>query len=303
MKLSALKRIVFGGHHGGVYGLAEGASPEIIFSGSSDKFVGAWNMKTETQEEFAIECPTPVYALKFLAGRNILLAGTGGGTFHEIDVEKKEISKTTTLHTGQIFDIAHSQKHGLIFTASADGKFSVLDANDFSLKEQKKITAEKVRGFAMNPDESLLAVTCGDGNLKIYALPGVQEIHSFTAHTMATNTVCWHPEGKYLLTGGRDAHLNVWDVNNDFESITSIPAHNFALYHITFSPDRKLFATASRDKSMKIWDAETFKLLLRCGKDGVDGHKNSVNRLHWNKLGLVSGGDDRSLIVWDIIRE
>jgi WD40 repeat protein len=302
MKLSALKRIVFGGHHGGVYGLAEGASPEIIFSGSSDKFIGCWNMKTESQEDFAIECPSPVYALLYLPERNILLAGTGGGTFHEIDVAKKEITKTQTLHTGQIFDIAYSKKHNLVFTASADGKFSVLDGNDFSLKEQKQITDQKVRGFALSPDENLLAVTCGDGNIKIFALPEVKEIHSFHAHNLSTNTVCWHPGGKYLLSGGRDAHLNAWDVHNNFLPLVSIPAHNFALYHIAFSPDKKLFATASRDKSMKIWDAETFKLLLRCGKDGVDGHKNSVNRLVWNKTGLVSGADDRSLIVWDILK-
>ncbi len=300
MKLTALKRIVFGGHQGGVYGLAEGASPEIIFSGSSDKFVGAWNIKTEKQEEFAIEFPSPVYGLKYNAEKNILFAGTGNGTFHEIDVLSKSITHSHQLHTGQIFDIAHSKKHGLIFTASADGTFSVLRDSDYSLVKQLKITAEKVRGFAMSPDENLVAITCGDGNIKIFALPQVEEIHSFLAHTMATNTVAWHPEGKYLLSGGRDAHLNIWDVNNNFESIKSIPAHNFALYHIAFSPDKKLFATASRDKSMKIWDAETFELLLRCGKDGVDGHKNSVNRLAWNKLGLISGADDRSLIVWDV---
>ncbi|CAN5319446.1 hypothetical protein BH09BAC5_BH09BAC5_27270 [soil metagenome] len=303
MKLSALKRIVFGGHRGGIYGLTTGASPEIIFSGSSDKFIGSWNLKTESQEEFAIECPFPVYALHFLPERNLLLAGTGGGTFHVIDVATKQIIQTEQLHIAQIFDIAESKKNGLIFTASADGSFSVLNSADFSGIKNLKITPEKVRGFALSPDENLLAVTCGDGNLKIYALPQVEEIHSFTAHTMATNTVAWHPEGKYLLTGGRDAHLNVWDVNNNFESIKSIPAHNFALYHIVFSPDKKYFATASRDKSMKIWDAETFELLLRCGKDGVDGHKNSVNRLHWNKLGLISGSDDRSLIVWDVLEE
>jgi len=114
------------------------------------------------------------------------------------------------------------------------------------------------------------------------------------------NSVCWHPEGKYLLSGGRDAHLKVWDARNNFELITDIPAHNFAIYHIAFSPDEKLFATASRDKSMKIWDAENFSLLVRCGKDGQEGHKNSVNRLLWNENGLVSGADDRSMIVWQV---
>ena len=300
MKITANRKFELSGHRGGIYGLANSENPAILFSGSSDKFVGAWNTVDGTQEEFAIEFPSPVYSLFHLPKTKTLLAGTGMGTFHEIDIDKKTILKTSHLHTGQIFDLAFSQRHNLVFTASADGSFSVLDATTFSLVEIKKITKEKVRGFALDPNEDLLAVTCGDGNIKIFFLPEMQEVNSFPAHDLSVNTVCWHPSGNYLLSGGRDAYLNVWDPKNNFVSIKKIPAHNFALYHIAFSPDNKLFATASRDKSMKIWDAETFDLLLRCGKDGQDGHKNSVNRLIWNELGLISGSDDRTMIVWDV---
>src|ERR1044072_3359711 len=99
MKIKAGKKIVFTGHHGGIYGLAYGNSPGVIYSGSSDKFVGSWNIVSGKQEEFAIEFPSPVYSLLFLPERNILLAGTGGGTFHVIDVLSKSITSTTPLHT------------------------------------------------------------------------------------------------------------------------------------------------------------------------------------------------------------
>lgn len=298
--IKATKRIIFSGHQGGIYGLVPGINSEIIYSGSSDKFVGAWNIATGKQEEFAIKSGSPVYSLLLLPEKNILLAGTGNGAFHEIDIDKKIISRTLQLHTGQIFDLAISKKHGLIFTASGDGKFSVIDADNIAIKEQRKITEQKVRGFAISPKEDLLAITCGDGNIKIYSLPELEEIHSFHAHDLSANGIAWHPDGNYLISGGRDAYMNVWDPKKDFAPITSIPAHNFAIYHIAFSPDKKYFATASRDKSMKIWDAETFKLLLRCGKDGQDGHTNSVNRLIWNERGLISGADDRTMIVWDV---
>jgi WD40 repeat protein len=300
MKITANKKIIFSGHHGGIYGLAYGNSPDIIYSGSSDKFVGSWNIASGKQEQFAIEYPSPVYSLLFLKERNLLLAGTGGGTFHAADVLSKTIIKTTTLHAAQIFDLAHSPKHSLIFSASGDGYFCTLDSNTLEKISSTKICEEKVRSVSVNSNEDLLAVTGGNGTIHIFSLPEMKEIISFPAHTLSANSVCWHPEGKYLLSGGRDAHLKVWDAKKNFELLTDIPAHNFAIYHIAFSPDEKLFATASRDKSMKIWDAETFQLLLRCGKDGQDGHKNSVNRLLWNEHGLVSGADDRSMIVWEI---
>jgi WD40 repeat protein len=300
MKIKAGKKNIFTGHHGGIYGLAYGSTPDIIYSGSSDKFVGAWNIVSGKQEEFAIEFPSPVYSLLFLKERNILLAGTGAGTFHVIDVLSKNITSTAQLHTAQIFDLAYSPKHSLIFSASGDGYFSTLDSKTFEKISSVKICGEKVRSVSINSNEDLLAVTGGNGTIHIFSLPEMTEIISIPAHTLSANSTCWHPGGKYLLSGGRDAHLKIWDAKNNFELITDIPAHNFAIYHIAFSPDEKLFATASRDKSMKIWDAEDFKLLLRCGKDGQDGHKNSVNRLLWNENGLVSGADDRSMIVWDV---
>jgi len=67
--------------------------------------------------------------------------------------------------------------------------------------------------------------------------------------------VRYSPDGKFLLTGGRDAHLNIWQTDS-YELIKSIPAHNWAIYDIVFNPDTTLFATASRDKTIKIWDAK-----------------------------------------------
>ena len=102
-----------------------------------------------------------------------------------------------------------------------------------------------------------------------------------------------------ILTGGRDAHLNIWDAKS-YTLIKSIPAHNYAIYDIVFSPDAKLFATASRDKTVKIWDAETFELQVRINKENYDGHVNSVNKLLWTDKYLVSTGDDRAVMVWEV---
>jgi WD40 repeat protein len=103
-----------------------------------------------------------------------------------------------------------------------------------------------------------------------------------------------------LLSGGKDGFLNIWSCKN-FELIKSLPAHNFALYGICFHPNENIFATASRDKSIKIWDAETIDVLAKLdAKKG--GHLNSVNRIYWSNYNnyLVSTGDDKTIIIWDI---
>ena len=127
MNVTATQKIVFRGHQGGVYGLSEGNETSLIYSGSSDKFVGAWDLISGQQKDFAIEFSAPVYSLLYLPENNILLAGDGIGKLHEIDIENKIIARTIQLNNGQIFDLAISKKHNLIFAASGDGTFTILD--------------------------------------------------------------------------------------------------------------------------------------------------------------------------------
>ena len=110
-------------------------------------------------------------------------------------------------------------------------------------------------------------------------------------------------DGKFLWSGGRDAHLKVWDVEQMMVPIFSEPAHWFTINAIVFSPDGKYVATGSRDKTIKIWDVENLKLLKVIDATRNEGHVNSVNTLLWAKYNnwLISGSDDRSLIVWEII--
>ena len=92
-------------------------------------------------------------------------------------------------------------------------------------------------------------------------------------------------------------------MKNNYEGVFSEPGHWFTINEIVFSPDGKFTATASRDKTIKIWDANSFKLLKVIDAVRGGGHINSVNTLLWSKYNnwLISGSDDRSIIIWEII--
>jgi WD40 repeat protein len=165
----------------------------------------------------------------------------------------------------------------------------------------KKLSQEKVRSIDFNYATSEIAVALGDCNILVLDLHTLDHKKDFIAHQLASNVVRYSPDGKLLLTGGRDAHLNIWQVGT-YELVKSIPAHNWALYDIEFSPDAALFATASRDKTVKIWDATTFQLLQRITKENFDAHTHSVNKLIWSAYNnyLVSAGDDRMVMVREV---
>ncbi|MBK5286066.1 MAG: WD40 repeat domain-containing protein, partial [Bacteroidia bacterium] len=151
-------------------------------------------------------------------------------------------------------------------------------------------------------DESLLAFACGDGTIALYDSKSLKEFQRINAHALSANCVMFHPDGKQLLSGGRDAYLRVWDVSENFQMTNEIPAHNYAIYKIAFNSNGNIFATASRDKTIKLWNTNDASIIIRLDKDNFNGHLNSVNNVMWMPENnyLISASDDRSIIVWKV---
>lgn len=292
------------GHSGCIYAMDKGISESTIFTGGSDLIIALWSLDTLQTEKFAASLPAAVYTICHIPEKNILLAGTTTGSVHIIDLEKNQEIKILQHHTAPIFDIKYSLKTNCFYTAGGDGNFAVCSLDTLSLIKIKKLSEQKVRNIDFNYVTSEIAVALGDCTILVFDLYTLEVKTDFIAHQLAANIVRYSPDGKFLLTGGRDAHLNIWQTDN-YELIKSIPAHNWAIYDIVFNPDTTLFATASRDKTIKIWDAKTYQLLHRITKENNEAHTHSVNKLLWSTYNnyLVSVGDDKVVMVREINRK
>jgi WD repeat-containing protein 61 len=302
VKAEALLLSSLPGHQGAVYALENGSESGTLFSAGADKVITAWNLRTRQNLPFLARLPDPVYSLCFVREHNLLLAGTSTGNIHIIDLDKKKEIKILKNHAGQVFDIRYALKQKSFYSLGGDGTFAWCDMDLLSVKKVLKLSDSKLRQMDLNSSETEMAIASGDGDILILDAFTAELKARFKAHTLSANTVKYHPSGKILLSGGKDAHLNIWDLENGNIRLHSIPAHNFSIYSICFSPDNRLFATASRDKTLKIWDAASFEFLLRISKEMHNGHVNSVNTLYWSAdpACLVSAGDDRSLILWTV---
>jgi len=289
------------GHSGAVYALEQSETENCFYSGSSDKIVAKWNLELLGAEKFAAQFPGIIYSLCFIKQKNVLLAGTSEGKIYILDLTEKKEIKILQNHIQPVFDIQYSSQHKIILSAGGDGMLSIISSEDFSAIKIIKLCNDKLRAIDIYGNEA--AIACGDGMIRIIDFGNLKVKNEFSAHKDSVYTLKFSPDGKYLLSGGKDAHLNKWTMDNgQWTMEKSIPAHNYAIYSISFSPDGQLFATASRDKTIKIWDENTLEILTRINKENLDGHINSVNKLFWNSYNnyLVSTGDDRKIMVWEI---
>lgn len=287
------------GHKGAIYTLAPGRDARHILSAGSDGWIVEWNLDAPETGRVLANVETQVFSLCAFPEQQLLVAGNMNGGVHWIDLEYPERTRNVQHHKKGVYDIRPWEDR--IFTAGGEGLLTQWSVAGGRAHASLHLSSQALRSIAVSEKRHEMAVGASDGAIYFLEPDTLALKHTLPgAHGNSVFVVAYSPNHRYLLSGGRDAMLRVWDLENKHTLLSEQPAHWFTINHLVFSPDGRCFATASRDKTIKLWDTETLQLLkvLETIRDG--GHLNSVNRLLWTPDFLISASDDRSLILWTV---
>ena len=288
------------GHSNPIFTLELSQKHGILFSGGNDKGLVEWSLKTSSFIKVMFPVMASIYAIHCPVGYPLLFAGLRSGEILVFNFVEQKITHRLRHHVKPIFDIKSIEKKGELLIASEDGTVSVWSLQTLSFLHSIQVSNDTIRCISVNPDEDRVAFGCRDNRVVIYDLDDYSLVKALIGHTMAVFALQYAPGGDYLVSGARDAQVKIWDIKT-YSLLQNIPAHLFAVNHILFHPSRPIFATASMDKSIKIWDATDFKLRKIISREkGYAGHSLSINKLAWNNDQLLSTGDDKKIIVWDV---
>ncbi|KAH0794193.1 Transcriptional repressor tup12-related protein [Histomonas meleagridis] len=70
------------------------------------------------------------------------------------------------------------------------------------------------RALQFSPDDKLLALSGPNNTLLLYNINSKSLIHTFEGHTKEINSVVFSADGKWVISGGYDGVINVWDTSN-----------------------------------------------------------------------------------------
>lgn len=266
-----------------------------VLSAGGDGWIVSWNLDDPETGRVVASVDTQVFSLLSFPEKKQLVAGNMHGGLHWIDLAHPDRTRNIQHHTKGVYDL---KPHGdWLFSAGGDGvltRWSVAEARSV---ESFHLSNKALRSIAIAPGRNELAVGASDGNIYFLDLDTLALKHALPAHAPSVFVLCYAPDEQRLFSGGRDAMLRMWNLENTSAPAlrSEQPAHWYTINHIVLSPDGNRFATASRDKTIKIWDTPTGQLLRVFDTIRDAGHINSVNRLLWLPDTLVSCSDDRTI--------
>jgi WD40 repeat protein len=126
------------------------------------------------------------------------------------DLTGKELIRTISGHTKQVYAVEFSPDGRWLVSCSTDGTARLWDAESFELAAVLT-HGGNVYDASFNPDGMRLATACADNTVRLWDLKTFREVAELRGHETYVHSVSWSPDGNRLVTGSGDKTVRIWD--------------------------------------------------------------------------------------------
>eukprot|EP00792_Barthelona_sp_PAP020_P006581 TRINITY_DN3030_c4_g5_i1.p1 TRINITY_DN3030_c4_g5~~TRINITY_DN3030_c4_g5_i1.p1 ORF type:complete len:421 (-),score=88.40 TRINITY_DN3030_c4_g5_i1:337-1566(-) len=171
-----------------------------------------------------------VYDCKYsIDDRQLVITGGSDGSVHVIDAETKELQRSLTNHSRQVFGIAFSPNGQMLATCSEDNFIIIYKLPDFSI----------LNGLCNGDTEET-------------------DIHVYS--------ICFSQCSNYIVAADGDGRLKKWNVYNG-EVILESRVHVHVIWKVQLSPDFQNLLTCSWDNTAKLINSDDFSVIRTFNQD------------------------------------
>ncbi len=156
---------------------------------------------------------------------------------------------------------------------------------------------QTVSGYERNKEMLKFLTICGiKGKGRRICLKDAWTHSVLKGHKTEVRTACFFPDGHYILSGGYDGIIMVWDVVSG-SLMKQLKGHNEPINTVCFSSNGSHILSGGLDKTIRFWDVESGKEIR---KFRVDLCVSSSVALSSEDQYVLMGGEDYFIRLWDL---
>ncbi|PZC83427.1 hypothetical protein B5X24_HaOG207810 [Helicoverpa armigera] len=185
------------------------------------------------------------------------------------DIKKLLYKKLGRYYIGDDIRMAHhkvkltaAQYHRetkMLVTGFSTGIFFLHEMPDVNLIHTLSISEHRISSIAISSPGDWIAFGCPNiGQLLVWEWQSEQYVMKQQGHSLDMTCLSYSPDGLYIVTGGYDGKVKVWNTTNGFCFVT-FSEHKSTVTSITFSANKKFFVSASLDGTVRCYDLTRYR--------------------------------------------
>ena len=277
----------------------------LSVASAGEKEIHVWDAKTGKKLKTLAGHIAPIRGLAF-ADANTLVSGADDRRVIVWDVAGAKPSISFPDQPQRVEGIAIGGKGKLVATVNAAGELYVYSlAGDRKPLLSVPVTDGGQAGYAVGfvADGPGIITAGGDKTAKLTTGPTADgtspgsgaAVRSYVGHTEKINALAVSPDGKLLVTGGKDTSVRVWEVATG-KPVRAYQGHGNWVTAIAIRPDGKQAASGAEDGTIRLWPLAT-----------VDDHRASTEATDslWSVAlspdgkQFAAAGADKTIRIYD----
>lgn len=182
---------------------------------------------------------TPVLPDPMVDSKNILHVAAN-------DMKKVMFEKKVTL-------VKYNTHRSETILAACGRQITLLNKDTGKISCFSEEHALNILDMDINPKVEILATSSRDNTCKLWNITTLEEIDTLKGNRAAVNSLRFHPNGMYIVTGSSDTAVRIRDIEHT-GIIRTFLGHSADVFSVAVTLDGKVIASADAAGVIKFWD-------------------------------------------------